>query len=220
MPKAKQPWIQVEIRTIAISITIFVGGNLEETILVGVVEIWSEEDGRRNSKRTDYGHTVCRHSEAAGETAVVAARHHHLIGEMEITPITITILVGGHLEETIEGVVDGAAAAVVAAISLSPTTTRTTRVVTRSRSFQIIAKATIPPRAKRLTTATKRLTTTTRGRIHHRKTTTTRTTTAIRRGRKRHRKTLKVIRRLHQRGTILIHLQRLGSARGKFVSIW
>ncbi len=59
------------------------GGNLEETINVGVVGMWSEEYGRRNLKRTDCGHTVCRHSVAAGEMAVVVATaHHHLIGDI------------------------------------------------------------------------------------------------------------------------------------------
>jgi hypothetical protein len=226
MQKVKHISIRVEIRTITITITILVGGNLEEMINVGVVETWSEADGRRNSKRTDYGHTVCRHSEAAGETAVVAATAHHLIGEMEITPITITILVGGRLEETIEGVVDGAVAVVV--ISPSPMMTRTRRVVTRLRSSKIMAKATIPPRAKRVRTTTittmppraKRATTTIILPRAKRRTTKTTTTVAIaRRGRIRDGKMPKAARRVHQRGILILH-QRLGSARGKFVSIW
>jgi hypothetical protein len=181
-----------------------VGGHLEETI-EGVVGAWiEEEDGRRNTKSTYDGLKVCRHSEDEGETAMVAAEaHHHLL---IVETITITILVGGHLEET--------------TISPSPTTTRATRVVTRSPS-KVIAKATIPPRAKATTPPrAKRLTTTTAIRTKRltTKMTTTRTTTT--RGRIRHGKTPKARRRVHQRGTILILLQRLGSARGKFVSIW
>jgi hypothetical protein len=93
--------IQGEIRTItAISITI--SWQPGRMILVGVVG-WSEKaaDAIRSGPTTGTQYWP-KESRGNGEVAVTA-HHHHLIGEMEITPITITILVGG-LEETIEGV--------------------------------------------------------------------------------------------------------------------
>jgi hypothetical protein len=249
MPKAKRTWIQVEISMGTITITILVAititslGYLEEhhvteTILVDVAGTWieeaieEEEDGRRNRKRTDNGHRVCRHREDAGETAVVVAvdrRHHLTIAEMEMemeitlhhliadvgeTVAVVATIAGtrhhhliAEMEMEMAPTKDGAVMAV--AVSLpSPATTRTMRVVTRSRSSKIIiAKATIPPRVKRRTTTT---TTTIPPRP---KTTAPKTTTGGRQSSQR--KTQKATRRCHHG----IRLQRMASARGKYISI-